>query len=428
LELQDFKIAIDSSWVALSAALVFFMTIGFALLESGSVRSKNVSNSLIKNFLIYALCLILYWAIGFAIEFGDGQLIGTQGFFLLGTDNSPAIGDKYFGVYKSLSGLSIPLPLKFLFQAGFASVAIAIVSGAIAERMTLKAFMLFTALFMPLGYAIAAHWVWGGGWLFKLGFFDFAGSALVHGVGGMAALTGAWIVGSRANYNAVPLLGHSANSRAIGCGILWLGWWGFNGGSVGAMSPAVGHVLLTTNLAAAAGGLTAIIYSWRRYDSPDLNSLIDGILGGLVAITASCAYVAPWASIAIGAIAGVIVMWATAFLQEQGIDDPAHAIGVHLFCGSWGTIALGLFSQGNAFGSDPAPALGLLVGGTGQQLGIQVAGLLSILLFSASISYVIWSALRLVGLRVSPKAEKNGIDRSTHREVAYPIDRDGEHE
>jgi ammonium transporter, Amt family len=281
---------------------------------------------------------------------------------------------------------------------------------------------------MPLGYAIAAHWVWGGGWLFKLGFFDFAGSALVHGVGGMAALTGAWILGSRANYNAVPLLGHSATSRAIGCGILWLSWWGFNGGSVGAMSPAVGHVLLTTNLAAAAGGLTAIIYSWRRYDSPDLNSLIDGILGGLVAITASCAYVAPWASIAIGAIAGVIVMWATAFLQEQGIDDPAHAIGVHLFCGSWGTIAPGLFSQGNAFGSDPAPVLGLLVGGTGQQLGIQIAGLLSILLFSASISYVIWSALKLVGLRVSPKAEIRGLDRSTHRESAYPIDRDGEHD
>jgi ammonium transporter, Amt family len=292
--------------------------------------------------------------------------------------------------------------------------------------MRLNAFMLFVALFVSTGYAIAAHWVWGGGWLFKLGFFDFAGSALVHGVGGMAALTGAWILGSRSNYNATALLGHSATSRAIGCGILWLGWWGFNGGSVGGMTPAVGHILLTTNLAAAAGGLTAIAYSWRRYDSPDLNSLIDGILGGLVAITASCAYVAPWASIVIGSIAGIVVMQATVFLDEQGIDDPAHAIGVHLFCGSWGTIALGLFSQGKIFGSDPAPTLGLLVGGTGQQLGIQIVGLLSILLLSGSVSYLIWSVLKLGGLRVSPKAESIGLDLSIHRETAYPVEKGAE--
>jgi ammonium transporter, Amt family len=427
--LESLRIAVDSTWLAVSAAFVFFMNVGFALLESGSVRSKNVINVLTKNMAVYALCLLTYWSLGFAIEFADGSFAGSRGFFLLGADNSPAIGSKYIGTYRSLDGWAVPLALKFLFQAGFAATCVTIVSGAVAERMKLVDFLIFTLIFIPFGYAVAAHWVWGGGWLFRLGFFDFAGSALVHATGGLAALLGAIMVGPRIGKydSSAPLQGHSATSRAIGGGILWLGWWFFNGGSTGGATGSVAHILLTTNLAAATGGISALSFVWWRNRRPDLSAFIDGILGGLVGITAGCAFVSPWASVLIGLVSGLVVVLFAQFLEERGIDDPVHAIAVHLGGGIWGTIAVGLFSQGTYFGVQSAPGLGLLAGGSGQQLGIQLIGLIVILLFTGTVSTGIWTLLKLLlGLRVNPQSELMGLDLAFHGENAYPIEREGD--
>jgi ammonium transporter, Amt family len=428
--LESLRVSIDSIWIATAAAFVFFMNIGFALLESGSVQEKNVVNVLTKNIAVYALCLLVYWSLGFAIEFAEGTIAGSKGFFLLGADNSPTIGAKYDGVYQSLGGLAIPLALKFLFQAGFASTCATIISGAVAERIKLVDFLLFTIFFIPFGYAVAAHWVWGGGWLFQLGFFDFAGSTMVHAVGGLAALIGVMMLGPRRGRYESPkdFAGHSATSRVLGCGILWLCWWFFNGGSVGGANPTVAHILLTTNLSAASGGIAAFSYTWQRRNRPDLGALIDGILGGLVGVTGSCAYVAPWASVLIGLVSGLVVVSFADYLDKRRIDDPVHAIATHLGCGIWGTIAVGLFSQGTAFGMASAPAIGLLVGGSGKQLGVQIVGLLAIMAFTGATSLVVWSILKFtLGLRVSGSAEAMGLDLAYHRERAYPLPRVEEH-
>lgn len=424
--IESLRMAIDSTWVAVGAGLVFIMNLGFALLESGYCRSKNTVNILTKNIAVFGLTLIVYWSLGFAIEFGNGNdFLGTSGFFLLGEDNSPLSGQKYSGVYSSLSSTGIPLELKFLFQAGFAATAATIVSGAVAERIKLIDFLLFVLLFVPFGYAIVTHWVWGGGWLYKMGFYDFAGSTLVHVAGGAAALVGAKLLGARtAKYGkfSAPLLGHSATSRVIGCGILWIGWWGFNGASTGAAIPAVSHVLLATNLAAAAGGLAAFSFVWWRYNRPDLSVMLDGILGGLVAITASCAYVSIFSSAFIGAFAGILVALLSRWIDEKlKIDDPCNAIAVHLGAGTWGTIALGLYSEGSAFGMQPAPAIGLLAGGDSKQLGVQLVGFVCVFLFTSIVSLLLWTCLKItLGLRVSEKAEYVGLDVASHREAAYP--------
>lgn len=419
-ELETLKIGLDTVWVTISSALIFFMSPGFAFLEAGLCQQKNVVSVLTKNLAVYGISFLAFWGIGFALQFSDGNsLIGQSGFFLLGEDNSPAI-KTYTGIYTSLSWAGIPLATKFVFQLGFATTAATIISGAVAERIKLINYLLFCFLFVSFVYPLVGHWVWGGGWLAKLGFFDFAGSSVVHVCGGCAALAGAYMLGPRTGRyqirNTNPFQPSSYTSAVIGVGALWLGWWGFNAGSTlsGTNFVAIGTITLNTNLAAAVGGLSAFLLSWSRNGRSDLGQLINGILGGLVAVTASCAYISSGAAFIIGVVAGILVVLAVRWLDNWRIDDPVGAIAVHLFCGAWGTLALGLFAQTPASIS-PAPDAGILMGGTFYQLGVQGLGLLTITLTVTTISTIFWFGLKsLLGLRVSKTSEEIGLDISQH--------------
>jgi ammonium transporter, Amt family len=424
---SELKVGLDTLWVVFTGLLVFFMNCGFTMLETGFCQQKNTVNILTKNLMVFALATISFWMIGFGLMFGNGnEWIGANGFFLLGEDNSPATGTGYRGIFTALSWTGIPLEAKFFFQLGFASTAATIVSGAVAERIKLIDFFIFTLLFTGIAYPIIGHWVWGGGWLAKQGFFDFAGSSVVHGVGGCAALIGALLLKPRTGKYAktglpLALPQHSMTSATLGCFILWLGWFGFNGGSTLAVVPAIAHIVLTTNVAAASGGIAALLTTWILQGKPNLAFLINGLLAGLVAITASCAFVGLPSAALIGVAAGVLVVFATQWIETVGIDDPVGAIAVHLVSGIWGTLALGLFSQGKAFGVDFAPGLGLFWGGGWQQLGIQSMGLVAILLAASIFSYTFWMILKLtLGLRVSRKSELAGLDLSEHSMEAYP--------
>lgn len=424
---QELKVSIDTIWVLVAGILVFFMNCGFAMLEAGMCRQKNTVNILTKNLSTFVLISISFWIIGFGLMFGNGNdWIGANGFFLIGSDNSPATNKEYQGVFAALGWAGVPLAAKFFFHLGFASTSATIVSGAVAERIKLVSFFIFVLLFGSTAYPMIGHWVWGGGWLADRGFFDFAGSSVVHVVGGSAAFTGAWLLKPRnGKYGKTGLpmaiSGHSMTLATLGCFILWLGWFGFNPGSTLAVSPTVAHILVVTNIAAACGGLAATMTTWVGSGKPDLIMLISGILAGLVAITASCAFVNLTSAAIIGVVAGVLVVFAIDFIERGGIDDPVGAVAVHLVSGIWGTLALGLFSQGNLFGASPSPKNGLFWGGSFEQLGIQAIGLLSIvitaLLVSASFWYILKSTL---GLRVSRKSESVGLDTNEHSMEAYP--------
>ncbi|MFN3679368.1 ammonium transporter, partial [Thermosynechococcus sp.] len=295
---EKVQVVLNTLWVIFAGVLVFFMNAGFAMLETGFCRAKNAVNLLSKNLIVFALSSISYWAIGFALMFGDGNgVLGTSGFFLLGADNSPATGTAYQGVYDALSWAAVPLSAKFFFQLVFAGTAATIVSGAVAERIKFYAFFIFSLLLVGISYPITGHWIWGGGWLQQLGMWDFAGSTVVHSVGGWAALMGAALLGPRlgrflpdGSVAAIP--GHNFAIATLGCLILWLGWFGFNPGSTMAADPgAIAHIVVTTNMSAAFGGVTATIVSSRYFGKPDLSMIINGILAGLVAITAPCAFV-----------------------------------------------------------------------------------------------------------------------------------------
>lgn len=423
----EIKVGLDTVWVIWASLLVFFMNCGFTMLEIGLCQQKNTVNILTKNLMVFALTTAAFGTIGFGLMFGDGNnWIGANGFFLFGADNSPAINSAYKGVFNSLSWAGIPIEAKFFFELTFASIAASIVSGAVAERIKLVDFFIFTLLFSGIAYPIIGHWVWGGGWLADLGFFDFAGSSVVHGVGGCAALVGAVLLKPRTGKYAktgLPLSmpHHSMMATTLGCFIMWLGWFGFNGGATLAVTPSIAHIILVTNVAAACGGISAMMITWILSGKPDLVLLIDGILAGLVAITASCAFVGLAGAVIIGIVAGVLVVFAVGWIESARIDDPVGAVAVHLVSGIWGTLALGLFSEGNTFGLSTAPRRGLFWGGGLQQLGIQFLGLVAILLAAALFSYVFWMLLKVtLGLRVSRKAELIGLDISEHSMEAYP--------
>jgi ammonium transporter, Amt family len=422
-EIETLRVSLDTVWVTVASALVFFMSIGFALLESGLCQTKNVASVLAKNLAVYGISMIAYWSLGFAVQFSNGNdFIGQGGFFLLGEDNSPAIKE-YAGIYKSIAWTGVPLATKFMFQVGFAATTATIISGAIAERTKLINYLLFCLLFVAGIYPVVGHWAWGGGWLAKAGFYDFAGSCVVHVAGGCAALSGAYILGPRKGRyrvrNANPFDPHSYTSAVLGGGILWLGWWGFNAGSTmsGTAFVAIGTITLNTNLAGAVGGLAALLTAWSRKGYPDLGQLVNGILGGLVAITASCAFVDTAPAFLIGLVAGVLVVFAAEWMDRWRIDDPVGAVAVHLFCGGWGTIALGLFAKAPAKELiSTSPRAGVLMGGTSYQLGVQILGLVSVGLFVTIASTALWLALKsLLGLRVSTKHEETGLDVSQHR-------------
>lgn len=426
----DLKVAVDTVWVLVAGFLVFFMNAGFCMLETGFCRSKNAVNLLAKNLIVFGLSTLAFWVVGFGLMFGDGNpLFGFSGFLLQAADNSPATGADYRGTFSSLAWAGVPLNAKFFFQLAFAGTAATIVSGAVAERIKFLAFFIFSLLLVGISYPITGHWIWGDGLLSNLDFYDFAGSTVVHSVGGWAALIGAILLGPRrGRFQARPVAmpGHNLSISALGCLILWLGWFGFNPGSVMAADPfAISHIVVTTNIAAALGGLAATVTSWIYLSKPDLSMIINGVLAGLVSVTASCAYVNLGSAALIGLVGGVIVVFSVTLLDSLKIDDPVGAVSVHLVCGIWGTVALGLFSAGPGiyswYGEGDGPLAGLLMGGGIQQLLVQLLGIAAVGAFTVTFSLLCWVTLRAtVGIRVSEAEEIQGLDLGEHAMEAYP--------
>jgi Amt family ammonium transporter len=424
------KVALDTIWVMLAAFLVFFMNLGFALVESGFCRAKNAVNILFKNFVVFAVSSIAFLVFGFGLMFGDGTpLFGTHGLFLVtGADNSPAMAAAYQGVYSALNWTGVPLWAKFFFQLVFAGTAATIVSGAVAERIKFKAFIIFTLFMIGVIYPVGGHLIWGGGWLASKGFLDFAGSTVVHSIGGWAALVGILFLGPRLGkygpgnkVNAIP--GHNMTSATIGVFVLWFGWFGFNPGSTMAADGAsIAHVATTTNIAAAAGTISSMIAAWIFLKKPDLGITLNGCLAGLVAITAPCAFVSVKSALVIGLLAGLLVVAAVLFFDRIRVDDPVGATAVHLANGVFGTIALGLFADPTVAPSAAVAKKGLLLGGGMAQLGPQLLGVIVVAAVVLSLSAVFWFVTKLVcgGIRVTAEEEIDGLDIGEHGNVAYP--------
>jgi ammonium transporter, Amt family len=421
------KIGLDTFWVLLCGMLVFFMNAGFALVESGFARSKNTVNILAKNFVVFAISTIIFWIIGWGIMFGDSEnsFMGTKGLFLVGgEDNSPATGDAYKGVYSSINWTSIPLNAKFFFQLVFAGTAATIVSGAVAERIKFSSFVIFSVLLVGFMYPITGHWIWGGGFLAALDFRDFAGSTVVHSVGGWAALAGAIVLGPRLgkylpNGDLKPIMGHNMTSASLGTLILWLGWFGFNPGSTMAVGDgsAIAHILLVTNLAAATGALGATIASLIFIKKPDIGMILNGTLAGLVAITAPCAFVSVMSGALIGFVGGILVVIAVLFFDKIKIDDPVGAISVHLINGIWGTLAVGIFYNIDIATSVAGVETKLT---SMQQFIVQLKGVLAVGVYTFIVSLIVWYVLKIWGIRVSESEEIEGLDLGEHGNEAYP--------
>lgn len=410
---------VDTMWVFLTAILVFFMNLGFAAVEAGFARSKNTVNILSKNFIVFAVSSLGFLILGWGLMFGgDNPLIGTENLFILGESD--------FSYYKDTLTSNVPFWGKFFFQLVFCGTAATIVSGAVAERVKYISFIIFSFILTLFIYPIVGHWIWGGGWLADLGFMDFAGDTVVHSVGGWAALAGALILGPRigkygkdGKVNAIP--GHNMSLAVIGLFVLWLGWFGFNPGStMSFQNPSdVMHILMTTNTAAIAAILTSTITSWIFIGKPDLGMTINGCLAGLVGITGSCAYVSISASLIIGAIAGIIVVFAVVFFDRIKVDDPVGATSVHLGCGVFGTICVGLFAKEGV--TTLSTQNGLFYGGGFKLLGIQLLGIIAVGVFVFAASLLVWFIIKkTIGIRVSREEEIAGLDIGEHGNIAYP--------
>jgi Amt family ammonium transporter len=400
---------LDTFWILFAAFLVFFMQAGFGMLEAGLVRTKNAANVLTKNVLDFSFAALGYFIFGYAIMYGtEGLLVGTEGWFL-------------FGVTSPVDG--VPVEAFWLFQVVFAGAAATIVAGAVAERMKFVAYLAYSFLLTAFIYPVVGHWVWGGGWLSGLGFHDFAGSTVVHAVGGISALVGAWLLGPRiGRFNkdgsANVIAGHSLPLATIGVFILWFGWYGFNAGStLGFGEPdVVARVAANTTLAPATGALAGLVTAWIKWGKPDLTLALNGALAGLVAITAPCAVVGLGSSIWIGLIGGVLVVYGIDWLNRIRVDDPVGAFPVHGMVGIWGTLAVGIFGQ-EALG---APADGLFYGGGFGQLGIQTLGVTACLAFTAIAMFIVFKGVQAtVGLRVSRETELRGLDLDEHGLESY---------
>ncbi|MCC6353764.1 MAG: ammonium transporter [Verrucomicrobiae bacterium] len=440
---SDLRVGLDTVWVLVAAMLVFWMNAGFACVESGLCRSKNTVNILAKNFIVFAASTISFWVIGWGLMFGDGTpFAGTQGlFFVGGPDNSPALGEayaamnpfsatKYEGAYSSINWTPVPLWAKFFFQLVFAGTAATIVSGAVAERIKFGAFLVFSFLLVAFMYPVTGHWIWGGG-LLSSTMRDFAGSTVVHSVGGWAALAGILVLGPRKGKfkegKIYPIPGHSMPLAALGVFILWLGWFGFNPGSTmsAGNGAAIAHVLVNTNIAAATGSLGALLTAWILLKKPDFSMILNGCLAGLVAVTAPCAFVTIQSGAIIGFVAGIICVLGVMMFDRLRIDDPVGALSVHLLNGIWGTLALGLFYHGKAEFGDGAVANTIACLDTGlsatAQTIAQIKGILAVGLFTFILSLVFWSAIKMVlGVRVSEEEEMEGLDLGEHGNEAYP--------
>jgi len=416
---MDNIMIVDSLWVMLAALLVFFMNLGFAGVETGLARSKNAVNILSKNFVVFAVSSLGFLFLGWGLMFGgDNPIIGTQNLFILGND------DRSF--YDETLTTNVPFWGKFFFQLVFCGTAATIVSGAVAERIKYLSFIIFSFALTIIIYPIIGHWIWGGGWLSNLNFLDFAGSTVVHSVGGWAALAGALILGPRygkydKNGKSKAIPGHNMSLAMIGAFILWIGWFGFNPGStMSFQNPSdVVHILVATNTAAIAAILTATATSWIFIGKPDLGMTINGCLAGLVAITAGCAFVSIESSLIIGAIAGILVVFAVLFFDRNKVDDPVGATSVHLVCGIFGTICVGLFAQEGV--TSLSETNGLFSGGGLNLLGVEALGIVAVGAFVFASSSLVWFILKnTIGIRVSLKEEIQGLDIGEHGNFAYP--------
>ncbi|MBY9082474.1 ammonium transporter [Paenibacillus sp. HN-1] len=418
----DLQIGLDTAFTFLAFILVFFMQAGFALLEAGSVRMKNAGHVAGKTVLTLAIASLCFWAIGFAFGFGDGNnIIGTTGFFYG--------GDSAASHYANALGFSdVTMNVKFLFQMAFAAVSLAIVSGGMAERAKLSVYIIFGILFSVIIYPVVAHWVWGGGWLATKGMQDYAGSTVVHLTGATAAVVATILLKPRLgkfNKEGKPVIipGHNQVLTVLGVIILWFGWFGFNPGS--ALSPMggfFGHVALTTNIAAAAGGLAALVASWLYFGKSDIPAMLNGVLAALVAITGACAFVQPWAAIIIGLIAGAFTFMTAQWLERAGLDDPIYAFSVHGIAGMWGAVSTGLFADPDLIEANGLVGkAGLFYGGGVHQLGVQVLGVVGTFVFVAVMSFICLYIIKLViGLRVTEEEELMGLDISEHGTYGYP--------
>ncbi len=406
---QEAQAAVEQSlfttnnlWILIAAAMVFIMHLGFSVLEAGFVRKKNVVNILFKNSMIIAIGLLTYWFVGFNLMYpgtNAGGFFGFSGFLL----NPPEGG--MTAAYADYTYWS-----DFIFQAMFAATGATIVSGAVAGRIKLNAFLIFATIFVAFIYPITGFWKWGAGWLDALGFYDFAGSTIVHSVGGWAALAGIILLGPRTGKytekGIKPIPGHSMPLAALGVFLLWFGWFGFNGGSVLSANPElVSLVFTTTSLAAAAGAIGSFIVSYAMFKTHDLSMVLNGILGGLVGITASADSVSVNSAIIIGLIAGVLIPLSVSFFDKMKLDDPVGATSVHLVCGIWGTLAVALFGNFDE-------GVGEL---TDQLIGIVACGS-----FVFILSFILFYILKLtIGIRVSADEEIKGLDIAEHKISAY---------
>jgi Amt family ammonium transporter len=393
---------LDNVFVLLAAVLVIFMQAGFALVEAGLTRAKSVGNIMMKNLMDFMVGVIAFFAVGFAIAFGSGNdFFGTKGFFL---EDLSSFGN-------------LTVPTYFVFQVAFAATAATIVSGAMAERTKFKSYLIYSVVISALIYPVVVHWVWGGGWLSQLStpFVDFAGSTIVHSVGGWAALVGAFFLGPRLGKygpDGKPraILGHSTPFAVLGTLILLVGWYGFNPGSQLAADPVIGKIALTTTLAAAAGAVAAMLMVWVKTGRPEVSMTANGVLAGLVGITAGCAAVDAWAALLIGGLAGIVVVWSVAFFDRLGIDDPVGAISVHGVCGALGTLSVGLFAAEG----------GLFLGDGADQLVTQAIGVVAVFTFVVVAAGILFGVLKYtVGLRVSDEEEAVGLDLHEHGFPGY---------
>ncbi|MDJ0720468.1 MAG: ammonium transporter [Desulfobacterales bacterium] len=389
-------------WTLIAAALVFFMQAGFAMVEAGFTRAKNAVNILMKNLMDFSMGSLIYWAIGFGLMFGASATgwFGTSSFFL--ADFSPD-GDPWVLAF-------------WMFQVVFAATAATIVSGAMAERTKFTGYLLYSIFVCGLIYPIFGSWAWGSlykgsGWLEALGFIDFAGSTVVHSVGGWAALAGAIVLGPRlgkyrSDGSMRPIPGHNMPLAALGVFILWLGWFGFNPGSTTTADKSIAMIFVNTNLAAATGAVFALITSWFKFGKPEVSMSLNGALAGLVGITAGCANVSPISAVIIGAVAGVLVVFSVLLLDKIRIDDPVGAVSVHGVCGAWGTLAAGIFNIG---------------GTTAGIIGVQLLGIGACFAWTFTTAFIMFKLIdKTVGLRVSPEEEIEGLDSLEHAGNAYP--------
>ncbi|AIY86092.1 MULTISPECIES: ammonium transporter [unclassified Thermotoga] len=397
--------SLDMVWILISAALVFFMQAGFAMVESGFTRAKNTVNVLMKNLMDFAIGSVVFFIFGYWIMFGKHPLT---------FDPSTKEGLWDFAMW--------------MFQMAFAGTAATIVSGAMAERTKFPAYLAYTGFITGIIYSVVGRWIWGGGWLAQKGFIDFAGSTVVHSVGGWAAMIGASLLGPRfgkydSQGNPKPIPGHNIPLAALGTFILWFGWFGFNGGStLAGTNGAIGMIILNTNLAAATGALAAMVTVWAKYGKPDASMTMNGALAGLVAITAPCAVVSPVSSLIIGAIGGVLVVFAVEFFDKVlKIDDPVGAISVHGVNGAWGTLAVGLFAESKyALASGMGDVNGLFFGGGVHQLGVQFLGVISVFAWTVVTSFLVfWFIKKTIGLRVDRDIELKGLDIEEHGMEGY---------